>query len=123
MDTKSAKQKGRKLQQTVRDKIIRAFKEFGVLPEDVKSCIMGDSGEDIQLSPFARSFLPISLECKSYKSFAVYKHYEQAEKEASKEGYEPVVVLKANHKKPLVLIDLDYWLDLENTRVTAETLE
>lgn len=118
MKTSSAKAKGRKLQQYVRDKIIELLRGYGVEPEDVKSTAMGQSGEDIQLSPFARSFLPISVECKSHKSMAIYKLYEQAEQYRNKG--EPLLVVKANHKKPLAVVDFDYYLGLEAERIKNE---
>jgi hypothetical protein len=34
---------------------------------------------------------------------------------------EPVVVMKANHKKPLVVISLDYYLKLERGRINMES--
>jgi len=115
MKTQSAKQKGRKLQQYVRDKICEILKPYGVVAEDVKSTAMGQSGIDVQLSPFAKSFLPIAVECKSHKSMAIYGLYAQAE-EYKTQG-EPVLVVKANHKKPLAVIDLEYYLQLEKTRI------
>lgn len=118
MKTSSAKAKGRKLQQLVRDKFIELLKPYGVEPDDVKSTAMGQNGVDIQLSPFAKTFLPVAVECKSHKSMAIYKLYEQAE-EYRHEG-EPLLVVKANHKKPLAVIDLDYYLSLEAERIKNE---
>lgn len=118
MKTSSAKAKGRKLQQYVRDSFIELMKPWGCLPEDVKSTSMGAGGEDIQLSPFARDMMPVSVECKSHKEMAIYKLYGQAEENAN--GYEPLLVVKANHKKPLAVIDFDYYLKLEFMRINAE---
>jgi len=115
----SRKMKGRLLQQLVRDKIIQMLKPWGILPEDVKSTSMGVSGTDIQLSPLAKSFLPVSTECKSHKSMAIYKLYEQA-KTAAKTDEEPLLVVKANHKKPLAVVDLDYYIKLEWSRIMWE---
>lgn len=114
MKTSSAKAKGRKLQQWVRDKIIEAFKGFGVDPEDVKSTSMGAGGEDIQLSPFARNYLPVSIECKSHKSMAIYSLYDQAE--ANSGRYEPLLVVKVNNRKPLAVVDFEYYLKLERNQ-------
>lgn len=109
MKTQSAKAKGRKLQQYVRDRILEHFTEFA--PDDVKSTAMGQGGEDVQLSPAARQLLPVTIECKSHKNMAVYRLYEQAEQ--YKERGEPVLVIKENRKKPLAVVDLDYYLGLE----------
>ena len=118
MKTSSAKAKGRMLQQLVRDKIIALLKPYGVEPADVKSTGMGQSGEDIQLSSYARCLMPITVECKSHKSMAIYKLYEQAQQYS--ELGEPLLVVKANHKKPLAVVDLDYYLSLEQKRIKYE---
>jgi hypothetical protein len=72
---------------------------------------MGQSGEDIQLSPAARKVIPISIECKARASIAVYKFFEQAQQN-TKEGTEPVVFIRQNRSKPLVVVDAEYFLDL-----------
>jgi len=119
MKTQSVKQKGRLLQQTVRDKIIQMLKPWGILPEDVKSCSMGANGVDVQLSPLAKSFLPVATECKSHKSMAVYKLYEQAKANCGADE-EPLLVVKQNHSKPLAVVDLDYYFKLEWSRIMWE---
>lgn len=118
MKPSSAKAKGRDLQKLCRDKLISLLSSYGIEPDDIKSTAMGQSGEDIQLSPKARSLLPVSIECKSHKAMAIYSLYEQAEQ--YKEKGEPVLVVKANRKKPLAVVDLDYYLRLEAERITNE---
>jgi len=119
LKTSSSKQKGRLLQQTVRDKFTEMLKPFGIVAEDIKSTPMGVSGTDVQLSPLAKSFLPVSTECKSHKSMAIYKLYEQAQ-DAAGVDEQPLLVVKANHKKPLAVVDLDYYIKLEWSRIMQE---
>ena len=107
MKTSSAKQKGRKLQQWVRDEILKRFPTMRA--EDVRSTSMGAGGEDVQLSPFARDLLPIQVECKSHKDFAVYRILDQA---AEHGNYQPVVFLKANNRSPIAVVDAELWLDM-----------
>ena len=109
MKTASSKAKGRKLQQLVRDKILEAFPRLE--PSDVKSTSMGASGEDVQLSPEARRWFPYSVEAKSRASISVYAWYQQA-KTNSPTGMEPLLVIKQNNSKPLVVIDLDAFMEL-----------
>jgi len=109
MKTASSKAKGRKLQQLVRDKILDAFPILE--PDDVKSTSMGASGEDVQLSPAARKLMPYSIECKARASISVYAWYQQA-KTNSPTGMEPLLVIKQNNSKPLVVIDLDEFMEL-----------
>lgn len=105
--TQSAKAKGRRLQQWVRDYLTELFEfEEG----DVKSTSMGAGGEDIQLSPAARKELPISIECKSKNKFVIYTMYEQARKNSK--TYEPVLVIKEDRQKPLAVVDAEYLFNL-----------
>jgi hypothetical protein len=116
--TSSAKAKGRKLQQLVRDKIIKLLTPRGVVEDDVKSTGMGQGGEDVQLSPLARKYLPVSIECKKYAKFAIYGPYEQAEKASG--TYEPLLVIQGDRKIPLAIVSLDYYLSLEEWRIVGE---
>jgi len=105
----SAKAKGRKHQQWVRDRLLELFPSLE--PDDIRSTSMGAGGEDLQFSPAARIQIPISVECKAYKSFAIYNVIDQAITNA-KEGLEPVAVIKADRRKPLAVVDAEYFFKL-----------
>ena len=107
MKVQSAKAKGRRLQQWIRDQLIEKLE---VHPEDVESRSMGAGGEDLIMARAAREKFPYSIECKNQESLNIWKSYEQAQ-ENSKD-YEPVVVLKRNNTKPLVLVDAEYFVKL-----------
>ena len=107
MKTQSAKAKGRRLQQWFRDLLIE---KLDIHPEDIESRSMGAGGEDLIMARAARQRFPYSIECKNQESIKVWKSYEQAQ-ENSKD-YEPVVVLKRNNTKPLVLVDAEYFVKL-----------
>jgi hypothetical protein len=92
----------------VRDQIIS---KFSLEPDDVRSVSMGAGGEDVLLSPTARRRCPISVECKSRDRIAVYGYYEQAETNAKGKG-EPVVFIKQNRSRPLVVVDAEYFLTM-----------
>lgn len=109
MKTASSKAKGRLLQQKVRDKILEAFPTLE--PDDVKSTSMGAGGEDVQLSPAARKLFPYSVEAKSRASIALYTWYLQAKHNAPRDT-EAILVIKQNHSKPLVVVDLDHFMEL-----------
>ena len=72
---------------------------------------MGCGGEDVTLSTAARRLLPISIECKNKAAIAIYKDYAQAVANAS--SHEPILIVKQNRGKPLAIMDLDYYLQLE----------
>ena len=110
MLTSSAKAKGRRLQQWVRDLILDLFPTLQ--EDDVKSTSMGAGGEDVQLSPAARRLLPITIECKNKKAFAVYRDYDQATNHSCKSNGEPVLVIKGDRRKPLVVVDATHYFRL-----------
>ena len=112
MKTQSAKAKGRRLQQWFRDLLIE---KLDVQPEDIESRSMGAGGEDLIMARAARQKFPYSIECKNQESINVWKSYEQAQENSG--DYEPIVVLKRNKSKPLVLVDADYFVRLHNELV------
>ena len=73
MKTQSAKAKGRKLQQWVRDQIIE---QLEVHPEDIESRSMGAGGEDLIMARAAREKFPFSIECKNVEKLNVWEAYE-----------------------------------------------
>ena len=107
MRTQSKKAKGRRLQQWVRDILIEKLE---VHPEDIESRSMGAGGEDLIMSRSAREKFPYSIECKNQESLNIWKSYEQAQQNSG--NYEPIVVIKRNNIKPLVLVDAYYFVEL-----------
>jgi hypothetical protein len=105
----SSKGKGRRLQKWVVEYL---YECFPTLEEgDIKSTGMGQNGEDVQLSPAARKKIPYSIECKSRDSIAVYGWMTQAKANCPK-GAEPILVIKQNHSKPLVVVDAEHFFSL-----------
>ena len=107
MKTSSAKAKGRKLQQWMRNLLIEKLE---VHPEDIESRSMGAGGEDLIMARAARAKFPMSIECKNQEKVNVWESYKQAEDNSGK--YEPVVVIKRNKSKPLVVVDAEYFVSL-----------
>lgn len=111
--TSSAKAKGRRHQQWVRDKVYETFPQLE--EGDVLSTSMGAGGEDLKLSPAARRLFPYSVECKAFKSFAIYKVLEQAASNAPK-GAEPIAIIKGDRQRPLAVIDAEHFFELVKAR-------
>lgn len=107
--SRSSKAKGRLGQNEIRDKLLETFPEFE--PDDIKGCIMGDNGEDIQFSPTARKKLPLSIEVKRRKSGlqTAYNYMEQA---SSHNKGEPVVCYRSDRKPWIVMVGLDHYAQL-----------
>ena len=110
--SRSAKAKGRLGQQEIRDKLLETFPEFE--KGDIKSAIMGDTGEDIQFSPQAKKRLPLSIEVKRRKGElkTVYSYMEQALKHSLNTSGEPVVFFRSDHRPWVVMIGLQHYMDL-----------
>ena len=111
MKTQSAKAKGRRLQQWIRDQLIE---ELDVHPEDIESRSMGAGGEDLIMARAARTKFPYSIECKNQEKVNIWESYKQAE--TNSKDYEPILVIKRNNHKPLVLVDADYFVNLHKEK-------
>ena len=107
MKPSSAKAKGRSFQQQLMKQLLAKFPQLE--PDDISSRSMGASGEDLLLSPAARKLIPYSFECKSLARFVGHNYIEQAVPNTPA-GSTPVAVVKANHKKPVVIMFLEDWL-------------
>mgnify|MGYP003651573497 FL=1 len=109
MLTQSAKAKGRRLQQWIRDKLVESLE---VDVEDVRSVSMGAGGEDILLSKAARDKFPFSIEAKNQERVNLWKSWEQANK--NKGIYSPMLVIKRNGQTPLVVLEADEFFEMVN---------
>ena len=111
MKTSSAKAKGRNLQKWVVSKLIEHLQ---LHEEDLESRPMGSTGEDIIMGKQSRDKFPYSIECKNQEAVNLWKAYAQAEENCK--GYEPLVVLKRNRSKPLVLLEAEYFIKLHEEK-------
>ena len=109
MKTSSAKAKGRNLQKWVVDQLVE---HLDADPEDLESRPMGSQGEDVIMGKMTRQLFPYSVECKNVERLNVWDAYDQAS--ANCKGYEPIVVMKKNRKKPLVVVDAEYFVKLHS---------
>jgi hypothetical protein len=110
MKPRSAKNKGKRLQNKVRDLILEKFTQLE--PDDVRSITMGDSGEDILLSPAARRLFPFSVECKNQEKLNIWSSLEQAEGNSG--NHPPLVIFKRNRTKTYAVLEFDELLKLLN---------
>ena len=108
MKTQSAKSKGRRLQQEVRDLILETFNELE--KDDVRSTSMGASGEDLLLSPAARKLFPFATECKNQEKLNIWSSLEQAETNAGK--HIPLLIFKRNRSKTYAVLEFGKLLEL-----------
>ena len=111
MKPRSAKNKGKRLQNKVRDLILEKFNSK-LEQDDVRSITMGDSGEDILLSPAARRVFPFSVECKSQEKLSIWSSLEQAEDNSG--DHIPLLIFKRNRSKTYAVLEFDELLKLLN---------
>lgn len=107
MTPASAKQKGRTLQKWTRDLILSMFPTLQ--PDDVRSTSMGATGEDVQMSPAARAFVPYQIECKNKATSQIHTYYEQAKEHGN---HEPLVIVKKDRDIPLAVVSAEHFFQL-----------
>ena len=107
ISTSARKAKGRRLQNKVRELLIE---KFDFHPDDIKTAVMGESGEDIRLAYSARKKFPFSVECKNQEKLNIWSSLEQAEDNAT--DYKPLLIFKRNRSKTYVTLSLEDFLDL-----------
>lgn len=113
MKPRSAKNKGVKFQNDVRDIL---YNKYPQLREgDIKTAVMGESGTDIILSPTAQDLIPLDIECKRTEKTSVWDWYEQA-KENTESGRKPCVVFRRNRSDTMALISFKDLLELMNDK-------
>ena len=109
MNTRSRKNKGKRLQNKVRDLLLEQFKDV-LEQDDVRSTTMGESGEDIQLSPAARKLIPYAIECKNQEKINIWESLKQAE--SNSEKAKPVLIFKRNRSKTYAVLEIQDFIDL-----------
>jgi len=110
MKTQSAKAKGRRLQQWLVGRLVELL---GVDPEDLESRPMGSGGADLIMGVQTKRLFPYAVECKNQEALNFWKAYDQAKAHAKESGLEPLLVAKRNHTKPLVVVDAEYFLEMQ----------
>jgi len=120
MRPQSAKAKGRRLQQIVRDSILSRFPVL--TQDDVRSTSMGAGGEDVQLSSQARTLFPYSIECKNQERLNLWSSLDQAKANAPP-SCTPLLVLKRNNDPVRVVLPWDTFLNLVAPRGSSSSEE
>ena len=81
---------------------------------------MGETGEDIKLSPAARREIPFSLECKNQEKINIWESLNQAEENSG--DYPPVLIFKRNRSKTYAVLEIDDFIDIINEPKVTESL-
>lgn len=109
---RSRKAKGRRLQNWVRESLRGLFPHL--IDDDIRCAIMGERGADVKLSKKAQCLFPYSIECKNKETWkSVYTAYEQAK---SHSKLSPLVIIKMNQQKPLVILDAELFFTIHKIK-------
>ena len=79
---------------------------------------MGESGEDIILSPAARDLIPFSFECKNQERLNIWESLSQAEENSSK--HIAALVFKRNRTKTYITLELEEFLKIIGTEYESK---
>ena len=104
----SRRRKGKRLQNLVRSKILDTFDILR--PTDVSVAKTGENGCDVKLSKIAKRILPYQFECKYQERLStLHRWFNQSRKHGR---LEPILVVKMNDKKPLLVMDLEHFFEI-----------
>ena len=111
MKTRSAKSKGRRLQNLLVQRLLETFPHFK--PADLRPALMSEGGMDVKLSTAARSNIPYAFEAKNREAINMWESIKQAEANANQENLTPAVVISRNRlPEPYVAVPLKVFLRL-----------
>lgn len=101
------KAKGRNASLLVRDMILEKFPVLS--PDDVIVKPSGVIGEDLYLSPHARSLFPYCVEVKCQEKLNIWDALEQVKQHEKKTGYKGLLIFKRNHTDLYVCYPFKYF--------------
>ena len=105
----SAKAKGRRFQQWVRDRLYQTFPCFRRWRCEINKQRRW-WGRYFTIA-LGRRLFPYSVECKNNKANAIYKVMDQAISNCP-QGITPLGMVKADKRKPLAVVDADHFFEL-----------
>jgi hypothetical protein len=107
--TSSAKAKGRRLQDWMKGRLIY-YLGMEETTDLVRTAVMGERGADVALIGSLKERFPFSIECKNQEKYkGVYDILTQA---STHSKMEPLGVIKMNNRKPIIVLDAEYFLEV-----------
>lgn len=97
MKTSSAKAKGRRCAQEVKE--VMLAHAFWLKDDDIVVTPSGVTGPDLHLSPKAQEAFPFAIECKNQESISIWAALDQTETHADHDKNMPVLFFKRNHSE------------------------
>lgn len=113
MKVSSRKAKGRRLQQWVKDQLV---KHLALDPDKIHSAVMGETGADVRLDKDIEDRFPYSIECKAQEKYkGVYDILNQAAGNAKKD-HQPIGFIRMNRRPALVVMEAEEFFRIYNVR-------
>jgi len=101
MNIRSAKQKGRRLCERIRQIMLDAAMTLS--PDDIIVNTASNNGEDLLLSQAARRVFPVCIEAKNQERIDIWSAIAQAENHAAGTVHTPIVVFSRNRSGDYVV--------------------
>jgi hypothetical protein len=108
MKTSSAKAKGRRCAQAVKELMLRFCSALE--QDDIAVTSSGETGADLKLSPRAQSYYPFVPECKNTERMTIWADLDQAEAHTGKGT--PVLFFKRNRSKIYIALEAEAFFEL-----------
>ena len=108
MKPRSAKNKGVRLQNWCRDRVLEAFPALS--KADVKCAVMGESGMDLHLSTIAQEVFPWAVEAKNTERVQLWRYWDQCVENAE-DGLRPLLIIKSNNRAPVAVVDAEWFIN------------
>lgn len=110
MNIRSAKNKGLRLCNRVRQKLLDVA--MTLQPHDIYVNPSSSNGPDLLLSPAAESVFKFTFECKNKEALQIWAALEQAENHAKGSELTPLLVFSRNNAPDYVALRFDDFLKL-----------
>lgn len=108
MKTSSAKAKGRRAAQELKDKLLEYCPDLTT--NDIMVTPSGVTGPDLWLSEAARKIYPYAVETKNVEKLNVWQAFEQAKSHVKDTGLRPLLAFTRNRSEMLVTVRLEDFL-------------
>ena len=112
MKTRSAKNKGARLQKWVAEKISKVLGIPCGKDELISSREMGQSGTDVRLIGKAKRLFKYSIECKNQETWTLPSWIKQAKSNQAK-GTDWLLFIKKNHHEEIAIMDAEVFFKIQ----------
>ena len=116
MKSRSRKNKGKRLQNWVCQRLSELLEIPWGKDELIASRESGQTGVDIRLVGKAKELIPFSFECKNQETWNLINFIKQA-KDNEEKGRDWLLILKKNKFKPVVVMDFETFFKLLEERL------